>query len=67
MKRVVFASAFVHIMHHMHHSSDTKKKKLPSAHCLLVLLPQLEKWLVLKGLISLPEYIRQGNTEEEIG
>ena len=53
-----------HVMHHVHHSSVTKK--LPSAHCLLVLLPQCEKWLVLEGLIHLPEYIRPDSTEVEI-
>ncbi len=63
-KKSHFLHPHLHIMHHMHHSSVTKK--LPSAHCLLVLLPQCKRWLVLEGLINRPEYIRPGSIEEEI-
>jgi len=65
IKRVIFASAFAY---HASYASfiGHKNKKLPSAYCLLVLLPQCEKWLVLEGQINLPEYIRLDNTEGEI-
>ena len=62
-KKVIFASAFAY---HASYASFIGHKKLPSAHCLLVLLPQCERWLVLEGLIHLPEYIRLDSTEGEI-
>jgi len=62
-KRVIFASAFAY---HASCASFIGHIKLPSAHCLLVLLPQSEKWLVLEGLIHPPEYIKPGSIEGEI-
>jgi len=63
-KRVIFASASAY--HASYASFIGHKKKLPSAHCLLVLLPQCEKWLVLERPINRPEYIRPDSTEREI-
>ncbi|KEH23247.1 hypothetical protein MTR_7g071883 [Medicago truncatula] len=56
--KATFAFAFVHIMHHVHHSSS--HKRFPSAHCLLVLLPQIERWLVLGKFTNQTEYTDQG-------
>ena len=62
-KKSLFAYALTHLMHHMH---SLVTKDFSRAHCLLVLLPQSEKWLVLARFTNQIEFIRQDRTREEI-